>query len=354
MRRRDLKDEPDERGDRRPPPSDQRARPRQGGGSVFVAYSFVDWVTQGYIVLVGLLVLALHGSSVPHWELLVAIHAIALAVLPLLIRSARLRPQSRVLDFLRNFYPVLLYLGFYSEIGSINHMLFSGFLDPFFIRLDARIFGVQPSLFLMSALPYRPLSELLYAAYFSYYVMIAGIGLALYLRDRRQFLHYLSVVTFTFCCCYLLFDLFPVMGPRIFYGPVPGYSLPASLIPRAVPAVPEAVAGGPFFLLMGWIYRTFETGGAAFPSAHVAIALTTLWFSFRYLRSIRWPHLIVVILLCFSTVYCRYHYAVDVAGGILVAALFVPFGSRLFELGSGPGEDDEKVREARTRDRPRP
>ena len=332
MARRNLTDEPDEPGDPKPLVPGQGARTAQGGRLLFRDYAFVDWVTQGYIALAGLLVAVLHGSSVPHRELLVAVHVAALLVIHLLIRSARLRPQCRVLDFLRSFYPVLLYLGFYSEIGMIDHMLFPGFLDPFFIRLDARIFGVQPSLFLMAAIPYRPLSELLYASYFSYYVMIAGIGLALYLRNRRQFLHFLSVVTFTFCCCYLLFDLFPVMGPRIFYEQVPGYSLPADLHPAVVPAVPEAVAGGPFFLLMGWIYRTFETGGAAFPSAHVAIALATLWFSFRYLRPIRWLHLVVVVLLCLSTVYCRYHYAVDVAGGILVAALLVPLGSRLFEL----------------------
>jgi len=338
MARRDLTGDTDEPADPEPLPPGQGTRAAPGGRLLIHGYVFVDWVTQGYIALAGLLVVVLHGSSVPRWELLVAIHAAALVVVHLLIRSARLRPQCRVLDFLRSFYPVFLYLGFYSEIGMIDHMLFSGFLDPFFIRLDQRIFGVQPSLFLMVALPYRPLSELLYASYFSYYVMIAGVGLALYLRDRREFFHFLSVMTFTFCCCYLLFDLFPVMGPRIFYEQVPGYSLPVALRPASVPAVPEAVAGGPFFLLMGWIYRTFETGGAAFPSAHVAIALVTLWFSFRYLRPIRWLHLALVVLLCFSTVYCRYHYAVDVAGGILVAALLVPLGSRLSANWPAPGE----------------
>jgi membrane-associated phospholipid phosphatase len=35
----------------------------------------------------------------------------------------------------------------------------------------------------------------------------------------------------------------------------------------------------------------------------------------------------MVVLLCLSTVYCRYHYVVDVAAGILTAAVLVPLGN---------------------------
>ncbi len=340
MAERKLTDEPDEPP--KPLSAGRGARAAPGGRLLFRDYLFVDWVVQGYIAAAGLLVLVLHGSSVPRWELIVASHAAALVAVHLLIRSAGLRPQSRALDLLRSFYPVLLYIGFYSEIGAIDHMLFPGFLDPLFIGLDERIFGFQPSLLFMTALPYRAVSELLYSAYFSYYPTIAGIGVALVLRDRHQFLHYLSTVTFTFCGCFLFFDLFPVMGPRIFFTQAAGYRLPNDLLPAALPAVPAAVSGGPFFALMGWIYRSFETSGAAFPSAHVAIALATLWFSFLYLRPIRWLHLLVVVLLCVSTVYCRYHYAVDVAGGVLAAALLVPLGSRLFARGSAPRKTERR------------
>ena len=81
---------------------------------------------------------------------------------------------------------------------------------------------------------------------------------------------------------------------------------------------------------MKWIYRTFEAPGAAFPSSHVAVALCTVSFSFRYLRPIRYAHLVVAVLLCVSTVYCRYHYVVDVLAGLVTAAVVVPTGNWLY------------------------
>ena len=74
----------------------------------------------------------------------------------------------------------------------------------------------------------------------------------------------------------------------------------------------------------------FEPPGAAFPSSHVAVALCTVYFSFRYLRPIRYLHLAVAILLCLSTVYCRYHYVVDVLAGLVTAAVLVPIGNWLY------------------------
>jgi membrane-associated phospholipid phosphatase len=304
-------------------------------------YTFIDYATQGYLALVGLIVLCLHGPAVPYWPLLLGAHGAGLVLVHTLIRCRANHPDSRLLDFLRHFYPVLLYTGLYRETGELNHLLVPGFLDPFFIRLEARVFGGQPSLAFMAWLPYLPVSELFYAAYFSYYVMIAGIGLALFRRSREQFFHYLSVISFAFYVCYLIYIFTPAVGPRVFFSDIGGFQLPADLLPAVPPAYPAGIKVGLFYQIMAWIYQTFETPGAAFPSSHVAIAIGTVFFSFRYLRAIRWLHLAVVILLCLATVYCRYHYAVDVVAGGLTAAVLIPLGNRLyfrFSGLSGPGQ----------------
>jgi membrane-associated phospholipid phosphatase len=279
---------------------------------------------------VGVLILLLHGKAVPLWPWLVLAHAFGIVLVHLLILGHARFPSNRLLDFLRHYYPILLYTGFYRETGELNQMTMTGYLDPTFIRLEQAIFGSQPSLTFMQNLPFWPISEVLYASYFSYYVMIAGVGLALFLRERRQFYHYVSVVSFVFYVCYLIYIFTPVMGPRIFQRVINGYELPVEVQPAVVPEFPAAVQAGLFFRIMIWIYHTFESPGAAFPSSHVAVALTTVYFSFRYLRPIRFVHLIVALLLCLSTVYCRYHYAVDVVAGMITALVLVPLGNWLY------------------------
>ncbi len=160
--------------------------------------------------------------------------------------------------------------------------------------------------------------------------MIAGVGLWLFLKDKNQFQHFISVVSFVFYCCFVVYIILPVVGPRIFYREVVDVELPKELAHLVVPVFPAAVQSGLFYKIMGIIYDCFEAPGAAFPSSHVAVALTTVYFSFKYLRQIRYPHLIVATLLCASTVYCRYHYLVDVIAGAITTIITVSIGNKLY------------------------
>ncbi|MGA3180795.1 MAG: phosphatase PAP2 family protein [Verrucomicrobiota bacterium] len=311
-------------------PGNPAPHSRPAARSLFGHYTFIDYATQGYMALVGLIVLCWHGRLIPFWPRLLAAHVIGIALVDGLIRLHASRPSNRVLGLLRDFYPMLLYAGFYRETGELNHVLAAGFLDPFFIRLEGRIFGLQPSLALMDWLPCPAVSELFYAAYFSYYVMVAGVGLALFYRNREQFSHYLSVISLLFYVCFLIYIFLPVQGPRVFFREFASCPLPADVQPLVAPVLPGAVQAGPFCRLMAWIYYAFDRPGAAFPSSHVAVAIGTVCFSFRYLRPIRWPHLVAVVLLCVATVYCRYHYVVDVMAGGVTAAVLIPLGNRLY------------------------
>lgn len=293
-------------------------------------YTFIDYATQGYMITVGVLILLLHGTAVSIWPGLLLAHIFAVALVHLLIVGHARFPSNRLLDFLRHCYPILLYGFFYRETGELNQMTTTGYLDPFFIRLEGSIFGGQPSVAFMQDLPYWPVSEVFYAAYFLYYLMIAGVGLALFMRDRRQFYHYVSVVSFVFYVCYLIYIFTPVIGPPVFHQTVKGYELPPEFLPSADLTIPATIQSGLFFRIMAWICDNLEAPGAAFPSSHVAVALTTVYFSFRYLRAVRVAHLVVVVLLALATVYCRYHYAVDVIAGVITALVLVPVGNCLY------------------------
>ena len=111
----------------------------------------------------------------------------------------------------------------------------------------------------------------------------------------------------------------------MFFREVEGYALPPEIQALAVTdTYPAAVKAGLFFRIMALIYHVFEAPGAALPSSHVAVALCTVYFSFRYLPSIRYLHLALALVLCASTLYCRYHYVIDVLAGLLTAAVLVP------------------------------
>jgi membrane-associated phospholipid phosphatase len=316
-------------------------------------YTFVDYATQAYVALTGLLILFFHNSTVPHWARLLGFHALGLVLIHGLILSCARNRPARLLVFLRHFYPVLLYAALFCETGSLNRMFFPEYLDPQVARWEQELFGCQPSVLFMLKLPWLPVSELFYASYFSYYIMIGGVGLALFLRNRQQFFHYISVVSFLFYLCYLIYVFLPVIGSRVFFHQVEGYVLPAEIQQLAVSdAYPDAIRAGIFFRLMLWIYRVFEAPGAALPSSHVAVALCTVFFSFRYLRPIRYVHLVVACLLCLSTIYCRYHYAIDVLAGLATAAAVVPLGNWLYFRLSPPALEEMQQQMSRRADGP--
>jgi membrane-associated phospholipid phosphatase len=296
-------------------------------------YLFIDYATQGYILLVGSLVLFFHNQTVPGWGWIVGAHAVMMVLIHLLLGASGAGRGGGVADFLRHFYPVLLYAVFYRESGMLSQMFVSGHLDPLVIGWEQALFGFQPSMQFMASLPWLPLSELFYASYFSYYVMIAGVGLTLFLRRREAFFHYVSVLSFVFYVCYLIYIFLPVIGPRVFSRSLGGYSLPAAvqaLAPAELYPFPAQVTRGLFFRIMALIYDVFEAPGAALPSSHVAASICTVWFSFRYRLRIRFVHLVTVVLLCLSTIYCRYHYVIDVLAGLLTIAVLLPLGNRLF------------------------
>jgi membrane-associated phospholipid phosphatase len=290
-----------------------------------------DYLTQGYSALVGVLILFFHNATVANWGWLAGSHvALFLGIHALIRLHARWR-SSKLLELLRYAYPLPLYAWLYGETGWLNRMFVSQYLDTKVIGWEQSVFGCQPSLKFMEAVPWLAVSEVFYAAYFSYYLMIGGVGLALYFRDRRQFLHYVSVISFIFYVCYVIYIFLPIVGPPVFFREFAGWSLPDELQKLAIAsAYPDSVKPGIFFRLMAWIYRGFEAPGAAMPSSHVAIAISTAWFSFRYLRAIRYFHLVMATLLCLATVYCRYHYALDVITGVIAVAILLPVGNWLY------------------------
>jgi membrane-associated phospholipid phosphatase len=266
----------------------------------------------------------------PGHTLLHLLLAAAFWLLPPIVRR-RGGAAGRVVGLV---YMPLLFGTFYAQIEYLG-VIFRDYGDPFdpvLIDLEAAIFGMQPSLEWSRAWPWPWLLELMQFAYFSYYVFPL-IGLSLIWlggrRDRAErwalsegLVRDLVAVMLT---CYLWFVLVPVWGPKYF-----------DHLGVAGSLADEGLRGWLFTDIMHWIDAQGALQGAAFPSSHVAGSMVSWWWGWRAAPRHRWWFTTLWVLLSLSIVYARYHYVLDLVGGVAWGAFIMALTAR---LGGDPREE---------------
>lgn len=284
----------------------------------------LDRVVAAYAILSGLALA--FGNRPPSWPFFALAHvglvALALGADRLrgwgTARSRQARASSfggvgpgrqlgaRAARILTDWYPLLVLPLLYTELAVLNVSVWGGqYFDPLVLGWEQSLFGGQPSISLAAGAPYLLLSELLHAAYLSYYAIIYLPPLILYLRgDREAFQWLLLPLIATFVLHYLVFVYFPVQGPRYLF-PAPGGGLEEGAV-------------------YGLTHRILETGsarGSAFPSSHMGVAVAQTVSAFRFLpRAAPWIAL-ATLGLAVGAVYGGFHYAVDILLGAAVGGL---------------------------------
>lgn len=207
--------------------------------------------------------------------------------------------------WLRLWAPLLLLLFLYSEIPLLIEAAGHGrFFDVKVIQWERAMFGAQPALEWAARWPSRVVSEPLHAAYLSYYAIIFSVPAALYLKSRTtEFAEATFVLMVTFVACLTCYIAFPVAGPRYLW------------------ASSTSAPSGPIRSLVVWLLEARSSRGTAFPSSHVAIAVTQSILALRYFGT---RGLIIVALtlgLALGAVYGGFHYAIDVLAGAVFGIL---------------------------------
>jgi membrane-associated phospholipid phosphatase len=273
------------------------ASPETRGG--IGRYPAVDLFTIAYLGL-GLLLLLFRGAR-PSVLVLAPLHAAGIAGLILFRRSERF--QTSFLGSVLEFYPLPLFGLFYSEIATLNQLLHGGrMFDPWIQGIEMRLFGCQPSHDLALWWPMPWLGEYLHFGYFSYYLLVPV--LAFVLRFREGLLAYqraIACVALAFYISFLFFITLPVAGPYYSFTP------------------PEADRVGMFLPhIVRWVLDHGSSVGAAFPSSHVAVSLSTWIMAMRYHRRLAVIYAFIVPALAMGAIYGGYHYATDVLAGALL------------------------------------
>jgi membrane-associated phospholipid phosphatase len=170
---------------------------------------------------------------------------------------------------------------------------------------EEALFRGQPSLDWIRSDTWTWLSWPLHAAYLSYYVILAGAPLGLLLMGRRpEAAGAATLIMAAFYACYSVFAWFPVAGPR--YTFTLAHNAATATLPARVTQQ---------------LLNSASAWGTAFPSSHVAAALTAGLAAGRGSRALGLALTAAAVLLALGTVYGQFHYAVDAIAGAAVAAL---------------------------------
>jgi membrane-associated phospholipid phosphatase len=208
--------------------------------------------------------------------------------------------------------------------------------DSKLIAADYWLTGVHPSVWLEQfATPFRnDVMQFVYFTYFAYLVIVAG-----WLYVRKDWRGYWSVMTFSmagYMIGYFIAMFFPIESP---WFAMAGWWK-------------EPLHGGPFTAMMAFIEHYGRVRGAAFPSAHVTGATAALWGAWKFRRWLFWFLLPFYMGMCVSTVWGRYHYLMDVLGGIVTGTIGYLIGTWVMKqpaaipLGSGDAIVQAKRKEA--------
>ncbi len=276
-------------------------------------FNLTDRLTLLYLAFVGLLLAFSPNPIEKRGKLLVAHVGFALMIAAFAYFRQRKTP---VLHFLSYWYPLGLSGFFFEEIHSIVHIIFRGWFDVGLIKFDYAMFGAHPTVWFEQHISYW-LTETMNFFYFMYWPLIPALALLLWLRNQKQFTEFVFALCLSYSLCYLVFIFFPVEGPY--------HTL------RQLQTVHE-MPGWIFTHLVELVEKHGRIHGGAFPSAHVAGSFVATIAAYRFSRKLGHVVLILALGVCVSAVYGRYHYAVDIWGGMVMAAVGSWIGRKKFGL----------------------
>jgi membrane-associated phospholipid phosphatase len=225
-----------------------------------------------------------------------------------------LNPYSKAVRIFRAVFPIILLFAIFNNLGSIVKLLNPEKYDWLMIKIDKMLVGCDLSVWMQRF--YNPiLSNVMFFSYIFYFLLHITLGLLLYFNKKyegyREFVSTLLICAFT---GYIFYIIFPVVGPR--------FTL-ANLYEK------DFGLNKVFKFLVDLINEMEPLKEDCFPSLHISLSLVTIFFAFKYLRKVFYILLPLVIMLSISTIYCRYHYFIDVIAGMILAILSIYFCEKL-------------------------
>lgn len=242
---------------------------------------------------------------------------LAIFIFAVLVQRLYKEGSNAVFKFIRYAYPMLFLGFFFNSATLVDRVIFSDYLDPFFQNIDYLMFGYQPAIEWGKRYSHIIIQELFHFAYFSYYIIIPLVAILILLKKSEYFAKFMFTFFMIFYTCYITYSILPVIGARYW---------------EELFKLTMTYRGGPFTHIMAFIYSNSQHTGAAIPSSHVAMTLVANIGAYKYSKlsgTILFP---LSLMLFISTVYCHYHYFIDVIFGIIYALILFKPAEMLYDL----------------------
>ena len=264
---------------------------------------------------------------VEHWAIHIFFNTLS-TILILIMANIDAKRNNKFLEIFHYWYILPIIFMSFREIYFMVKPIAGVDCDQYLIAIDKFIFGVNPTQYLQQfANPI--LTEVLQIAYASFFIMPLVLLLELQIRKnilRFKFLAFSLVLGFILS--YIGYFLFPAIGPRFTLHEfnmtnieLPGLWL-TNYLREIINAGESIPAGTPNPIEV--VQRD------VFPSGHTQMTLITMYISYKFKTKTRCYIYPIGTLLIVATVYLRYHYVVDLIGGLLFMILTMYLSKILF------------------------
>ncbi len=288
-----------------------------------------DILVIGFLALLTMLNVVF-SERIAYWWQLVAINFAATGFV-FWLGFARHHCGSKIIRVVHDWYVApTVFFSFKEIYFMIKPIHFGRYYDDVLIAIDRRIFGVDPTHWLMQfANPF--LTELLQLAYTAFYLLFLILGYELYRRHNLDLFHYfMFTCVYGFFLSYLGYFMLPAVGPR--------FTLHDFMaLDRDLPGVWLTPylrwfvnAGESVVMDVSNDVALATTQRDVFPSGHTMMTLVLMYLSGKYNARSRYFIYITGTLLIIATVYQRYHYVIDLVGGALFMVFCVLTSQRLY------------------------
>jgi membrane-associated phospholipid phosphatase len=259
------------------------------------------------------LVTALFYRKITDPLLLITFYVSLIFLQILLIRTHN---RGNLLKFTYDLlFPTACILLVFDSLERLIHCINPRDIDPLLIKLDYLLFNGYPTVMFENIMT-PLLTDILQTAYSTYYFLPVTLGIVLKAKgDDKAFDRSLFLIMLCFYLSYIGYILMPAIGPRFTINHLQNRDLEGLFIAAPIQEFLNRLEG-------------FKRD--AFPSGHTAIALTVVYLAWRFEKKLFAVFLPVTLTLIVSTVYCRYHYVVDVIGGMTLTLITIVLGEKYY------------------------